>query len=115
MEIVSQPHVCWRSLLDHGFQRRMRIKHSHYRKACAITRAGHPNASVIIWHVLQQTFDRVVGIRALIDCLLVLWIAGLSEHYKLSFRLKSTANVLPDDDVATFGKFGERSGNLIRL
>ncbi len=93
----------------------MRVEHPHHRQPCAVAGAGHADTAVVVRHVLQQPFDRVVGVGAFIDGLVVLRIARLPEHDELPFGLESPANVLADDDVSICVNSGNAAASRAEL
>src|SRR6516162_3754702 len=60
-----------------------------------------PYASVVVWNVLNEPVDRIVGVRDFVD----LTFDDRPMMYKVSFRLVLPARVLIRDDVAFPGKF----------
>jgi hypothetical protein len=103
MEVVAKPHVRRRRHRHDRLQRRMRIERAHHRQPRRVARADHADASVVVGDVLEQPFDGVGGVGALVDRLRILAIARLAQHHEPALGLEAPANVLQHDDVAIRG------------
>ena len=114
VEVIPQPHVRRRCLLHDSRERRMRIERSHHRQPSRVARAEHADTPVVPGHILEEPFDRVVGIGTFVDGLRVLAVARLTEHHEGPFGLEPPADVLQDDDVAVGEEIPERGGDAGR-
>ena len=101
-----------RRLLNDSLECRMRIKHGHHREPRAIAGSGDPSPAVVVGHIFQEPFNRVVSVSAFVDGGFVLWIPRLPKHHKLTFRLEPSANVLLHHDETFSCQFGKCRCNL---
>jgi len=100
MPVVTDEPVGDRRLRRDGFQRGVMGDGAHRRVEPGVRDAVHPDLAVMVGHVLQQPFDRVVGVRRLVDVLR----PRLRRHVRpdileLALRHQPSANVLVDEDV----------------
>src|SRR5579871_3680517 len=110
MEIVPDPHVRGRCLLDGGLQGWVWIERAHHREPRAIAGARHSYAAVIVGDVLQQPLDGVVGVGAFVERLGILRLARLAQHYELALGTEASANILRHEDETFRGEFGKARG-----
>ena len=67
--------------------------------------ANHSDSAVIVWNVLKQPFDRVVGVSALVDILAALFVRLIRTHLQeLTFGHVSPTRVLIDEYEPLFLK-----------
>ena len=108
MVVVVHPLIGGRRLLRDRGQRRMRPQQRHRRCQAVVRDTEHPDLAVVVRHVLDQPFDRVVGVRRLAGCFRVLEV-GLRRQLEGAFGSESAAQVLDDEDVAVARQLAERS------
>src|SRR6516164_1912512 len=98
--VISVKKVRDRGLRRSGLDRRMRIDDACRSEKSRIRDSVDANLPIIVGHILQQPFDGVVGICALINVFRRTGTIELRGHIdKASLRLIPTANVLKYKDV----------------
>src|SRR5207302_98247 len=76
--------------------------------------APHADPAVVIWYVLDQPVDRVIGVRAFVDVVGAVLLRPVRPHVdELALRHPAPADVLVDDDVTLVAE--ERRGTEVRL
>src|SRR5580704_2384141 len=99
-EIVAEPCVAHASLFGGGFERRVRINHAHRYEKTVIRNAVKADAAIVVRHIFNEPVDGVVGVRAFINALGVVWVMQRAKHDELSFGAITAANVLKRENVA---------------
>src|SRR5688500_11910563 len=77
----------------------MRIDHAHRSAEAGIRDAPHADAAVVVWNVLYEPLDRVIGVSAFVDVFRAAFLRLVRPYvYELAFRHQSSAHVLVDED-----------------
>ena len=100
MEVVAEPHVGRRGLRRDRLQRRVWLDRRHDGGPPVVRHTEHADPAVVVRHVLQQPFDGVVGVGALVEAGGVARSAGRPLHHERAFGAELAADVLEHEDVA---------------
>ena len=98
MPVVADEHVGRGRLRRGRDERRVGLDHSHHRLKPWIGDAVLPDLAVVVLHVLEQPFDRVVVVGALVGRA-PLGVVG-AHHHELPFGAELSADILKDEDEA---------------
>ena len=75
MEIVKEEIRNWR-LRRNGHQSGVVIGQCRGAVETGVRNPPHPDLAIVVGHIFQQPFDRVVSVAAFIDCFDVVWIVA---------------------------------------
>src|SRR5262249_2498250 len=97
--VIANEPVANRSLGRSSLERRVSFDDAHRCVKARIGYAPHPDSAVVIGNVLEQPFDRIIGVAAFIDIAgLLIWNERAVVD-KFPLRHPSAAHVLVDKDV----------------
>src|SRR5580704_2383447 len=80
----------------------MRFEHTHHREPAAIGDANEASAAVVVWDVVYEPVDGVVGVRSFVNARCfgsAIGIANGTLHNEGAFGTVASANILEDKNV----------------
>ena len=113
MVVVVHPLIDGRGLLADRLQRRVRMQKGKRGCQAIVRNTVHPDFAVVVGNILQQPFDRVVGVGSLVGGFRIVEIDP-GGQIELAFGFEASPQVLDDEDVAILRKFFERGGHLLQ-
>ena len=99
--VVTPKEVGHRRLRAGRNQSRMRVDDRGGRKESRIRNAPDANLAIVVRHVLQQEFDRVIGVGCVVHILRRLLLVDVRPHLqKIALAHPTAAHILVNENVA---------------
>ena len=114
--IIAHKKICHRCLGTGCLDGWMRINDARGGVETGIGNAPDADLPIVIRHMLQKIFNRVIHVRGVVDILRGRLVVDVRTHLdKLALRLVSAAHILIDKDVTGLLKFVRRAKALLVL